>query len=224
MLILYHPLSSPYRRNGGNSFNWGYNDLVWVTSLLLSVLAFLEWNPDRLIHLFSLQPPLTCPTCVFLAVCPSWKAQGFTSFCTYRIHLSESHQHYIELHRLTWVSFHDLRPFSGWLQERSDRVKIVASLDKNLLESSNSNTILPPSLNMQSVCSVLWAAWGHMNCVLYCFLCRLGLRRTACQTTVLQTWGSMGNCCSLGKNFQLHSLESVIVSAFFQLWGSKLTS
>lgn len=44
-----------------------------------------------------------------------------------------------------------------------------------------------------------WAAWGHMNCVLCCFLLRLGLRRTACQTTALRTWGFMGSCCSLGK-------------------------
>ena len=35
-----------------------------VTSLLLSVLAFLVQSPKRLIHLFSLRPPLTCPTCV----------------------------------------------------------------------------------------------------------------------------------------------------------------
>lgn len=60
-----------------------------------------------------------------------------------------------------------------------------------------------------------WPAWGHMICVLCCFLIRLGLRRTACQTTARQTWGFMGKCCSLGKKtFWLHSLHSLSVLAF----------
>lgn len=102
--------------------------LVLVTSLLLSVLAFLEWNPKRLIHLFSLQPPLTCPTCVSPPSALLEKTEGFASFSAYRIHLSETHRCYIELHRLAYVCFHDLafnqRPSSDRLQERSDRGKI----------------------------------------------------------------------------------------------------
>lgn len=50
---------------------WGCNDLVLVTSLLLPVLAFLEWSPKRLIHLFSLRAPLTWTTCVSPSVCTS---------------------------------------------------------------------------------------------------------------------------------------------------------
>lgn len=50
---------------------WGCNDLVLVTSLLLRVLAFLEWSPKRLIHLFSLRAPLTWTTCVSPGVCTS---------------------------------------------------------------------------------------------------------------------------------------------------------
>lgn len=67
---------SDHRRNEGNGSNWGYNDSVLVTGLLLAVLASLDWNPKRLIHLFSLQPPLTCPTCVSPAVCTSRKHGG----------------------------------------------------------------------------------------------------------------------------------------------------
>jgi len=58
--------------------------MIWVlvSRLLLSVLAFLEWNPKSLIHLFSFRPPLTCPTC-FPNVCTFYegkKKKGFTSF------------------------------------------------------------------------------------------------------------------------------------------------
>lgn len=77
-----------------------YKDLVLVTSLVLTLLAFLEWNPKTLIHLFSLRPPLTCPTCVspLSALLEKWRGDLHLSAPT--VHLSETHQRYIELHRM----------------------------------------------------------------------------------------------------------------------------
>lgn len=97
---------SPQRLEGNGS-NWGCNDLVLVTRLLLSVLSF-SWVPSkRLIHLFSFAPASNLPHMFPPAVCcrPVEKhRQGFVSFSAYKSHLFENPQSCAAFFSLTCVS------------------------------------------------------------------------------------------------------------------------
>lgn len=61
-VILFYLVSE--ERKSSYLFDWSHKSLCWLPASLLCAQVFLEWNPKRLDHFFSLRPPLTYPTCV----------------------------------------------------------------------------------------------------------------------------------------------------------------